>query len=363
MIKDVYLFLSSLEGVCSLSIEKIENSGIDFENLLNLKEKDILNIKNINTNIKKNIVKYKSKTYLEEIKYNLDKNDIKYVCINEENYPSSLKNIYNPPKVIFYKGNINIFKDKLNIAMVGARKCTQYGKYCAINFSKELSNKGVNIVSGLAMGIDAYAHEGSFLGNGKTAGIIASSVDNITPKVNLKLGEKILESGGVILSEYYIGHKVHPSNFIKRNRILSGVSDGVIVVEAARKSGSLITADFSLEQGKNVFSIPGNINSSMSEGCHNLIKQGAKLITCVDDVLEEYNLIKEEKKNIRFDKTNLNDYSLKILSIIDKKGACSIDEICEITNFDIKTVNSNINDLLLNDFIIEMDNKNYSLNI
>lgn len=161
-LSDIYLLLSTIPGVCSLTIEKIERSNIDFLNILDEKDSNILNIKNINLNVKKNIVKYKNKAYLDEVKYNLDKNHIKYVCINELDYPNNLKNIYNPPKVLFYKGDIKVLKNSISIAMVGARKCTQYGKNCAINLSKELSNLGINIVSGLAMGVDCYSHEGSF---------------------------------------------------------------------------------------------------------------------------------------------------------------------------------------------------------
>ncbi len=362
ILSDVYLLLSAIPGVCSLTISKLEDSDIDFLNIVDEKDSKIINIKNINSNIKKNIVKYKSKAYLDEVKSSLEKNSIKYVCINDYDYPNNLKNIYNPPKVLFYKGDIKVLKNSISIAMVGARKCTQYGKYCAINLAKELSNLGINIISGLAMGIDSYSHEGSFLGKGKTIAVIASSVDNIMPKINLKLADKILQNNGVILSEYYIGHKVHPSNFVKRNRILSGISDGVIVVEAAKKSGSLITADFSLEQGRSVFSVPGNINSTMSQGCNDLIKQGAKLVSSIDDILEEYNIIKNNNEN-KFDKKYFSEYSLKILDIIKEKGVLSIDEICEVTKFDIKTVNANINELLLKDFIIEVDNRNYSLNV
>lgn len=363
MINDIYLLLSSIEGVTSETIQKLEEI-INLQEFFDLKEVNILNIKNININVKKSIVKYKSKNYLNEVKNNLIKSDIKYTTINDDLYPKNLRNIYNAPKVIFYKGDISSLNKNIGISIVGSRKCTQYGKYATLNFSRELSSLGINILSGLAMGIDSYAHEGSFGNIGKTTAVIASSVDNITPKVNLKLADKILSNGGCILSEYFIGQKVHTSNFVKRNRILSGISDGIIVIEAARKSGSLITADFGLEQGKNIFAVPGNINLFSSEGCNNLIKQGAKLITSLDDILEEYKVIDNiHKKTKEIDKNELNEYSLKIIDIIKENGVSHIDEICDKTKLDIKIVNCNINELLLSDVIIEMDNKHYSLNI
>ena len=178
----------------------------------------------------------------------------------------------------------------MSLAMVGSRKPTQYGMLCAQSISEQLSNSGMNIISGLAMGIDEYSHKGCIKGKSKTIAVLGSSLENVLPKSNLKLSEKILEDDGLILSEHNIGSAVTPGNYPRRNRIISGLSEGVIVVEAAEKSGALITVDFALDQGKNVFAVPGNINSPMSGGCHKIIKEGAKLITNIDDILNEYNI-------------------------------------------------------------------------
>ena len=256
-INDAYLWLKSIDGITNNNINQIESNNIDIKDLINFSDKEIYNLKNINTNIKENIVKYKSLTYLEEIKSSLEKEFIKYVSIHDESYPSNLKNIYDAPKILFYKGNLDVLKNNINLAMVGSRKCTQYGINCAKNISKSLSDMGINIISGLAIGIDTYSHIGCLEGKGKTVAVIGSSLDNILPKRNIKLAQKILDDGGLILSEYNIGSTVYPSNYVHRNRILSGISDGVIVVEAAKKSGALITVDYALDQGKNVFSVPG----------------------------------------------------------------------------------------------------------
>ena len=210
--------------------------------------------------------------------------------INIENkfYPQQLKNIYNPPTKIYVLGNKEILKQK-GIAIVGARKATEYGKEVAFRFSKELSARGINIISGLALGIDTYAHLGTLQQEwiGKTIAVLGSGLDVIYPKQNIGLVREILKRGGCIISEYPLGTKPEKLHFPQRNRIISGLSKGVLVVEASEKSGSLITADFALEQGKEVFAVPGDIIKLTSIGTNSLIKQGAKLVTNYIDILEE----------------------------------------------------------------------------
>ncbi len=344
-INDVYLWLKSIEGVTNNNINQIESNNIDIKDLINFSDKEIYNLKNINTNIKENIVKYKSLTYLEEIKSNLEKKFIKYVSIYDESYPSNLKHIYDAPKILFYKGNLDVLKNNINLAMVGSRKCTQYGVNCAKNISKSLSDVGINIISGLAIGIDTYSHIGCLEGKGKTVAVIGSPLDNILPRRNIKLAQKILDDGGLILSEYNIGSAVYPSNYVHRNRILSGISDGVIVVEAAKKSGALITVEYALDQGKNVFSIPGNINSCMSEGCHKIIKEGATLIHSVEDILNEYQIDRNyyTENSKKYDNIKLNEKSIEILELIKDNGILNIDEICDNTKMEVKYINAILN--------------------
>lgn len=362
---DVYLWLKSISGVTDKTIEKIEDSIEDIEDLIYFSDKEICNLQNINLNIKENIVKYKSRAYLDNIKEKLYKKSVKYVCKNHDDYPEKLRNIYNPPKVLFYKGDISLLKKNFNIAMVGSRKPSSYGINCAKTISKKLSNDGVGIISGLALGIDSYSHLGCLEGMSKTIAVLGSGVDNPLPKQNIVLSDKILADGGLILSEYGIDSKVFPYNFSNRNRIISGLSEGVIVVEAAMKSGALITVDFALEQGKMVFAVPGNINSEMSRGCHKIIKDGAKLIENIDDILNEYNLItiNNVENNNNCDNIVLNAEYKKIIELIKKEGSLHIDKICDYTGIEIKYINSILNELELKDLIIEMNNKTYSLNL
>lgn len=213
---------------------------------------------------------------------------IQEILINSKEYPEQLKNIYDPPKKLYVLGNIEILNQK-GIAIVGARKSTPYGRNAAFNISKELSEKGINIISGLAIGIDTYAHLGCLevQNKGKAIAVLGSPIENIYPKENIEIARKIIRAGGCILSEYKKGSKIEKNNFPKRNRIISGLSKGILVVEASKKSGALITAEFGLEQGKEIFAIPGEINKLESEGCNMLIKDGAKITLSAEEILEE----------------------------------------------------------------------------
>ena len=213
--------------------------------------------------------------------------EIQEIKINSEKYPDKLKNIYDPPQVLYAIGNIEILNQQI-IAIVGTRKATEYGKKTALELSKQLSRKGVNIISGLAIGIDSYAHMGTiFSKQGKTIAILGSPIENIYPKQNIKLAREILKEGGCIITEYKKGNPIKKQNFPQRNRIISGLSDGILVVEATEKSGALITAEFGLEQGKEIFAIPGDINKAQSRGCNLLIKDGAKIVLSAQEILEE----------------------------------------------------------------------------
>ena len=212
---------------------------------------------------------------------------IEEISIKNNKYPNQLKNIYDPPAKLYVLGNRSILNQR-NFAIVGSRKATQYGKKIAMQISKELAENDLNVVSGLAIGIDSYAHLGCLQVKdaGKTIAVLGSGLDVIYPKENRKLAEQIINSGGCIISEYPIGSKIEKNNFPQRNRIISGLSEGILVVEASQKSGALITAEFGAEQGKEVFAVPGDINKEQSEGCNLLIKDGANVVTSSQDIID-----------------------------------------------------------------------------
>lgn len=215
----------------------------------------------------------------------LEQMGISYYSIDHPLYPSILKNIADPPLGIYVKGRMPFF-DKGFLAIVGTRKCSEYGRRVAKKLAQELSHKGFGIISGLAEGIDAMAHKSTLEAGGFTAAVVANGLDLCYPKSNTQLMEEI-EEKGVLISEYPPGTRPIPVYFPTRNRIISGLSQGVIVIEAGEKSGALITADLALEQGKEVFAVPGSIFSSTSKGTHKLIQQGAKLVTDIEDIVCE----------------------------------------------------------------------------
>ena len=216
--------------------------------------------------------------------------DIKTIKIDDNIYPKNLKQIYDPPKTLYCLGNIELLKSNKKIGMIGCRNFSNYGKNIAEKFAYELSLNGIVIVSGGARGIDSFSHKGCNMAHKGTIMVVGNGLDYVYPPENRLLERKIIENNGLIISEYPIGTKPSKYTFPARNRIISGISSGILVVEAKQKSGTSITVDFALEQGKNIYAIPGNIDSENSSGTNELIKQGAKMTTMIDDILEDYNM-------------------------------------------------------------------------
>lgn len=202
-------------------------------------------------------------------------------------YPESLRNIYSMPLTLYVKGDISVLEEKLAIGVIGTRDFTEYGKYAADMLAVDLVKCGAVVVSGLALGIDAVAHAGALKGGGKTVAVVGCGLDIDYPKPNAEL-RALIEKNGAVVSEYPPGTQPLPFHFPIRNRIISGLSRGIVVIEADEKSGSLITAGHALGQDRDVFAVPGRINDLMSRGTNKLIKQGAKPVMTVNDILEEY---------------------------------------------------------------------------
>ncbi len=204
----------------------------------------------------------------------------------EKNYPEKLRHIYAPPAKLYLLGDENIL-NKPSIAIIGCRQASDYGKKVAFRFAYELAKQGIVVISGLARGIDTCGHLGAVKANGQTIAVLGSGFGHIYPTENKGLCRDIIQKGGAIVTEYEPKSKPEKMHFPARNRLISGLSDGVLVVEAKEKSGTLITVDYALDQGKDVFIIPGNITSQNSNGTNSLIQQGAKLVTKVEDILAE----------------------------------------------------------------------------
>lgn len=257
--------------------------------------------------------------YMESIQ---DK-DIKWVSLFDETYPKLLSQIYDPPIVIYYKGQMK--KDEKAIAVVGTRKITDYGRVVTEQFVKGLIEAGLTIVSGLARGVDSKAHLTTIRRSGRTIAVLGGGLKNIYPPENKPLAERIVESGGIIFSEFPPDAPSAPGNFPSRNRIISGLSLAVLVTEAAEDSGSLITARLALEQGREVFAVPGPVTSNLSKGPIDLIKDGARAVMNVDEILEELGINKVQSE------MDLSKDEKQILDILENEKL-QIDEICRMLN-------------------------------
>lgn len=216
--------------------------------------------------------------------------EIKTVSINDALYPEFLKEIKYPPQILYYRGELPV--KEICFAVVGTRTCSAYGKELALKIAGDLAEAGLTIVSGLAYGIDSFAHEAAIERGGKTIAVLGTGLDekSIYPQPNLALAQRIIETGGALISEYPAGTPGSRVSFPKRNRIISGLCLGVLIVEAKERSGSLITARWARKQMKKVFAVPGQVHSPNSKGCHYLIKHGAKLVESAEDILKELNI-------------------------------------------------------------------------
>lgn len=275
----------------------------------------------------------------------LEKAKVKVMTIKDKNYPTLLKEIYDPPALLYYKGEIKK-EDSVAVAVVGSRKFSDYGRRIAAKLGRELAENGVTVVSGLALGIDAIAQEAALRANGRTIAVLGRGLDEIYPIANTRLAEQIIKSGrGAIISEFALGVPPLSHHFPIRNRIIAGLSLGTIVVEAAQESGSLITAAAALNENREVFAVPGDIDRSSAAGPNELIKTGAKIITKIDDVLAELK-IKKRTSEIKFRqmateiKTE-NPLEKKILKTLSGR-AIHVDKLAEETKLNIAVLNSTL---------------------
>lgn len=287
----------------------------------------------------------------------LESGGYKLILLEEDDYPSLLKEIPDPPLGIYCCGEFD-FRNKPTIAIVGTRKATNYGKMVVEKITRELVECGFVTVSGLAYGIDTICHQVTLENNGQTIAVLGSGLDVIFPSTNKKLAEKIIKNGALI-TEYPLATPPLKHHFPARNRIISGLSFGTVVIEAPLKSGSLITARFALEQNREVFAIPGSIFSANYEGNHQLIKSGAKLVHKVNDILEELQIAKNLVLNIDFNSKEknapINELTIeekKILDIIKQSETpMLIDDIIKISKLDTEVVNQIITLLELKNLI------------
>lgn len=291
--KKYWIWLSLIQGIGAKKTRILLDKYRTPENIYNQSREELMKTKGIGEKLVNNILCNNTRKIVSKHIEYMENNKIDIISIYDDNYPQLLKNIYDAPTSLYIKGNKKILNAN-SVAIVGCRQASEYGKKVAKYFSYNLANNNINIVSGLARGVDSYAHLGSLYVRknqncGKTIAVVGNGLDTIYPIENKNLVNKILDVGGAIISEYPLGTKPDKMNFPARNRIISGMSKSILVVEAKEKSGTLITVDFALEQGKDVFVVPGNINSANSVGTNELIKQGASLVTTYNDIINKIN--------------------------------------------------------------------------
>jgi DNA processing protein len=329
--------LLSVDGVGPGKVRSLLSKFRTTEKILSADFKSLMNVNGISTNLAKRI--QKSNSYFNSTKASvekelelLEKMDAEIITVWDKEYPPLLKKIYDPPLVLYIKGEF-LERDNYSIAIVGTRMPSNYGKVQAEKFTGELAGQGITIISGLARGIDSIAHSSALKNNGRTIAIIGSGLDIIYPPENKQLFEKISERG-VIISEYRLGTKPDAQNFPKRNRIISGLSLGCLVVETGINGGAMQTASFALDQNREVFAIPGNLGVRQSEGTNLLIQKGeAKLVRDGEDILVELELKLKPiiGKNIPKQDVELNLFEEKIIGALTNE-ALQIDKISTLTN-------------------------------
>lgn len=262
--------------------------------------------------------------------------DIQVIDIKSTEYPAKLRDIPNPPKHLYCKGNLALLKAK-SVGVVGSRKNTVYGKNVALMIGKRIAETGLTVTSGLAMGIDAFSHEGALEARGSVIGVLGSGINQMGPWKNRDLMKRGLENGGLVVSEYSPDEPAFKGNFPARNRIISGLSEAVVIVEAGLDSGSLITAKHAAEQGRPVYAVPGNINSQSSIGTNLLIRDGATPLVIIDDLIRD---IGAEIKPDPERRPDLDEDEEIVFEIVRIMSGPTIEEIIRGTGFDPQTVNS-----------------------
>ncbi|MGC9048996.1 MAG: DNA-processing protein DprA [Patescibacteria group bacterium] len=279
------------------------------------------------------------------------------ITINDPNYPKLLKEIYDPPKELYVWGELRA-EENYPLAVVGTRKVSNYGRQITIDLVRNLAKAGLTIISGLALGVDGLAHQACLDVNGRTIAVLGSGLNHIYPSIHQKLAEKIVKSGGAVVSEYPPETGPTKWNFPARNRIIAGMSLGVLVTEAPETSGALITARCALDNGREVFAVPGNINSSNSVGTNQLIKLGAKAVTKVEDILDAFDLELTEHSKREIKPANNEE---KIILEILADGPLHIDEIIKKSKLEAPLVNSTLVIMEISGKVRHIGNSNYTI--
>jgi DNA processing protein len=343
--------LNLISDIASVRLSKLLEAFGSPENIFKASFDNLVRVPGIGKEIALKISSLKDEELKKEFKCVKDYG-LKIITTDDFDYPCNLKNIPAAPIVLYVKGGLKQV-DKVAIGIVGSRRASFYGLTNAQKFAFDLSEKGFTIVSGMARGIDTYAHKGALKSGGRTIAVMGSGFSHIYPEENKELVQEISKNGAVV-SEFPVNAMPLKQNFPRRNRIISGLSLGTLVVEAARNSGALITADFALEQGREVFAIPGKVDSNTSYGTNELIKQGAKMVTNTEDILEELFLPEVDSNK----SVNLKNEEGLLYDLI-RDQSIALDSLAEKTNMDIPKISGILLQLQMKKLIKQLPGKQF----
>lgn len=303
------------------------------------------------------LVTLRAKIDLDSVIENITKKGVQVVTWEDAGYPRRLKEINQSPPVLYIRGSLEM-ADDWAVAVVGTRRVTPYGRQVAIELSRFLAQNGVTVVSGLARGVDAVAHSSALQAGGRTIAVLGNGVDVVYPPEHRKLSDEIIQSGALI-SDYPVGTPPESQNFPPRNRIISGLSLATIVVEASEKSGALITAEFAVDQGREVFAVPGSIMAAQSAGTNRLIEQGARPLLKMSEILDVLKLdrLPEMRETRRV--MPASEYEKKILKVLNQEPS-HIDDICQLSGLPINEVSATLTMMELKGMVNSVGGMNYT---
>lgn len=356
MTEENYLmWLTRIEGIGQKKLQLLLDNFKTAMNIWTASQKSLETVRGLTEKNIYSIMQHRNEKLLHEYMLELEQKKIRFISKSNEQYPTRLKFIYDPPLGLYISGNMPS-QDRIHVSIIGSRKSTEYGRRAAYNLSKELVGCNAVIVSGMARGIDSQAHQATVDANGTTIAVLGCGLDICYPPENFRLKERILEQGCVI-SEFPPGTRPLPSHFPIRNRIMSGLSDAVVVVEASKRSGTFITVNQALDQGREVLAVPGNITSWLSEGTNQLISEGAKIVTRGSDVLDALGIIRNYAEN----PTKQNALAPEEKLIYDCIGfePVSLDSILATTNKNFSEVNYILVLLEMNGLIQKVQGQRY----
>jgi DNA processing protein len=350
---------SLIPGIGSARGNRIVNYFDSMKNAWEASESELARA-GIEESVLKEIVKARNEINLDIEMRKIEEAGISLITIKDKNYPKMLKEIYNPPFLLYIRGELKP-EDEYAFAVVGARRCSDYGRQVTKELTMGLAQNNITVVSGLAAGIDGIAHQTTLeVPGARTIAVLGSGIDepSIYPAENRALAKKIIEGRGALVSEYGIGTPPLKQNFPSRNRIISGLSLGVLVVEATETSGSLITGQLALEQGRDVFAVPGSIYNKNAAGPNALIKKGAKLVERIEDILEELHLRNVVEKIEAAEIIPENEYEEKVLKCLELENR-HIDEIARETGIAISDLNAILTTMEMKGMVRNMGGGNY----